>query len=188
MAKTDPCPSGYHPRIVNGVESGCDKDASGTKYLIFPQLAISYMLANDPAQVRALLVSNGLVVNIAAANSLTDKQIADLLLNYYYTKGPSAFSALISQFVPNRLTKNWTTDPARISAGLTDVQRLNLVVTNPNAKESDLLTFWHAVVGGSSTVIPTTVTTTTATSPAAIGYVIGGVLVLAVLAYIVTKS
>lgn len=194
--KLNECPVCY----TTGSNGGCvpintpacndyfKKNPNAVKRTTFQEIAANYAVANDRLQVEKLLVDNGTIANLEIAHAMSDKQLVSTLYGYYLKNGATAYALLLAKFVPNRNANNWTTDQARLTPAVEDLRRLKYISSNPNARADWFTELWTGLVGSSSTTQPTTVITTTSTSPAVIGYILAGVLVLAVLAYVIVKK
>lgn len=167
-----------------------------TKTLSLPELAAAYAVANDPRQVREILVANGIIANITAANSLSDKQLVQTLISYYNSNGAAAYGNLLRQFTPNPNTKNWTTDPNNTNAIVNDLQKIPAAASAIAQAQSGIQvqdfscswckSLWTGIVGGSETVTPPSVTNTTVTtaSPIVVAYVLAAVALVGILAWV----
>lgn len=161
-----------------------------TRSITFQEIAAQYAVDNDINQVRQLLVSEGLIASMDIANTMSARQLVSLLLTYYINNGPDAYGMLLRKFTPNRATTNYTTNLTILNGASNDFTRL-MGSNGSMAKTSfgDVIsTFWEGLVSSSSSASTPVVTQSTSTSPVVVAYVIGGVLVLAVLAYVVLKS
>lgn len=181
------CPYGW-TRTVNG---NCVKTGYITTSL--PAIAAAYAMANDPVQFRALLVKKGIVANATVASKLTPKQLVSTVVSYYNTNGNAAGADLLSQFVPNPNTKNVTTNKAVVTQATADLGKVvpGLVTTSGNSGDlldlSWLQTGWNALVGSTTTTQNPVVTTTSSPSAITAAYIIGGVALVGILAYVVIK-
>lgn len=184
-----PCPKGYSQ---NSDLTKCVKNKNIVfNTLTFQDLAASYAVANDPNQVRRLLVSEGLVTDIATANSLTPLQLKNLLLNVYTNSGPTAYGALLSKFVPNRNANNFTTNTILLTSVNNDLRKVLPISATPSIQSTGgdiVTTIWNSFVKSSSTNNTPVITQSTSTSPVVVAYVIGAIAIVGILAYVVLKK
>lgn len=163
------------------------------KTVSLKQILGAYMVANDKEQTKRLLVEFGIVANMDVANSLSDKDLANAIAAYGETAGNAAFTNLVKSFVINRNANNWTTDEKIMAATIADLKAAGYSpATDPSARSfGDTLQQGIDWLTGSSTSTTNPVvstSTTTKASPVVIGAIIGGVLLVGILAYVVLKS
>lgn len=192
--KTTECPACMEGNNPYGTSTRC-VPIPGCKAVSFSELAAGYAVANDTPQVRRLLVANGLVANMAAANSLSQKQIANLLVSYSNTNGTDRYLQLLRQFSPNTSTPNWTNDSKLMSTAKSEIYAAVPQAAAIRASQNSTLSsndwfssFLDAIEGSKTSVTAPVITTTTKASPVTIGLIIGGVLVLGIIAYVIVKS
>lgn len=160
----------------------------------FQQIAAAWISKNNPDGVRGVLVSQGLVSDIATAARLSQGQLADILYKYYLSNGKAAYGQLLSVIPVNGDIS--ATETAIINAASADIRRVfniqNVTSQNISAEttqdfSSGAKKFWDLLVGTSTSETSPTVTTSTKSSPLTIGLIIGGVAVLAIIAWVVVK-
>lgn len=152
----------------------------------YQQIAAAFIVKNNRQGVIDVLVSNNLVANATVANLMTDAQLARILYNYYLKNGAVAYAGLLKQ-IPVR-----TDVPAGEKAEVESLAS-QLDITPPQGEafrssfQDVFNSVWTALVGKSETVTTPVVTVEEKASPLTIGLVIGGVAILAIIAWVVVK-
>ncbi len=152
----------------------------------FSLVLISFMVQNNPAVVRDLIVNSG-IATLTEANSMSAKQMANVLFNYGETNGPVALAGVIKPFTVN--TRNVT--PAQTKAWVTTTNDLKKALPSlaATANQNQTFDFWSDaidtatkfIVGGSSSKSQPSVSTIT--EPGAgtwILYALGTAMVLGI--------
>jgi hypothetical protein len=153
----------------------------------FPQIAAAWISQNNPADVRRVLVENGLIVNMTAANNLNSDQLAKVLYMFSLKKGNQAYGNLLSKIVPNSNVTNSERETLS-DAKQAIIQAFPYGGDSTFAIGDSVKDFWNSLVGQSTSTTAPTIITTTKASPVTIGLIIGGIAVLGIIAYIVVKS
>lgn len=155
----------------------------------YQHIAAGFIVKNNRSGVINVLVSNGLISDMSAASLLTDSQLAKILYNYYSANGASAYGQLLRQ-IPLNTNKS--------STELMDIEqladRLDIApaatmpgVPTTQSFESIFNSIWEKLVGKSETVITPVVVVEQKASPVTIGLIIGGIAILAIIAWVVVK-
>lgn len=160
----------------------------------FQQIASTWIVKNNRTGVINALTENRLIANTGAGTSMTDMQLTSILYNYYLKNGGSSFANLLRQIPLNEnlsqseiaSLENASSD-IRAVLNIAPVQRAPVGAITTQDFKSSVSQFWDLIVGGSETTVQPTVTTTTKTSPLTVGLIIGGVAVLAIIAYVIVK-
>lgn len=191
---TEPCRE-FHNR-------GAGMVGTSTKIVDFSLLAATWIVNNNPNGVRSAMVAQGIIANGVAANAMSRAQLVSSLYNYSKSRGKAAYANLLRSITPNDNIS--ASESQTLSQATNDIRAVasanNIMMAQPAGQTSATFRegdpsvakkWWEelieVIVGGSETVVPPVITTTTRTSPLAIGLIIGGVLVLGILAYVIVK-
>lgn len=159
----------------------------------FQRIAASFIVKNNRAGVISTLVNNNLIADTSAGNRLTNNQLSDVLYSYYLTNGKVAYASLLNQIPVNEELS--ASENTILDAASNDMRNvLNIAPINNNDGvnrtidfKSSAKSFWDLLVGASTSTVEPVVTTTTKASPLTIGLIIGGIGVLAIIAWVVIK-
>lgn len=163
----------------------------------FQRIATNWIVNNNPNGVRLALVTAGLISNVQTANSLSQKELATLVYNYYLTNGNSAFASFLRSIEPN-----YNIPYNEVIALRTATRELNTIVpsvvvggssngistlSTGDSSVDDIKKWWDLIIGTGETNVAPTVTTTTKSSPVTIALIIGAIAVLGIIAWVVIK-
>jgi len=152
-----------------------------------------FISQNNPVGTRNSLVSAGIVANKQVANNMSEAQLANALYNFYLSKGSVSYANLLTGITPLK-------DGAGADNLVQAVKEIKSVSAEPPMMKpigqelqlfgSDWLkNAWNGLIGQSvtETAPSTRIVTTTKASPLTIALILGGVLVLGIMAYVIIK-
>lgn len=163
----------------------------------FQQIASAWIVKNNPDEVRRVLIEKGIVSS--GTSQMSPTILTAVLYQYYLKNGGAAFGALLSQMIPNENVSRSEVlllqqSINEITSAYPNLRVSTPVVTNTlstasvaQSTTSVVKEWWNLIVGVTTTDVAPTVTTVTKSSPITIALIIGGIAVLAILAWVIIK-
>jgi len=159
------------------------------------QIAAGWIVKNNSEGVKTALVQNGILANRTIANGLSLSQLASVLYTYYTKTGSAKYAELLISIPINEnlspeedLQTQNAYDELLVSLGQSQPMQ---VASDARIATTDFAStakkFWDLLVGGTATTTAPVVTITTKASATTIGLIIGGVAILAIFAWVITK-
>lgn len=197
-----PCAKGYQrPNGDAGRLCESEKNSLSSENVPITFIAGAWISENNPVAVASILANKGLVASFDIAKKLTSTEKTQLLYNYYLQNGIFAYQELLRS-IPVIENGKGVNDLAQALPEISNITGIPINTTNESGlpTTSGLRTtsvaiqdigkfasnLFNGLIGQTSST--TTITggggTTTKASPVIIGVILGGLLLIGIMAYV----